>query len=55
MIKKIKKTARLLKNREAVYSVACVLLMIDQLFKLLVRSKISFMDEITVIPNFFSY
>lgn len=54
MIKKIKKTGRLLKNREAVYSVACVLLMIDQLVKLLVRSKISLMDEITVIPNFFS-
>lgn len=54
MIKKIKKTGRLLKNRESVYSVACVLLMIDQLVKLLVRSKISLMDEITVIPNFFS-
>lgn len=54
MIKKIKKTGRLLKNREAVYSVACVLLMIDQLVKLFVRSKISLMDKITVIPNFFS-
>lgn len=54
MIKKIKKADRLLKNRESIYSIACVLLMVDQLVKLLVRSKISLMDEITVIPNFFS-
>ncbi len=50
----IKKTRRLLKNREAVYSVACVLLMVDQLVKLLVRSKIPLMDEVVVIPSFFS-
>lgn len=54
MRRKIKRGPLLLKNREIIYSVACVLLMIDQVVKLLVRSNISLMDEIIVIPNFFS-
>ena len=36
----------LLKNREYVYSIACVWLMLDQLIKLLVRSKIPLLEEI---------
>lgn len=53
-MRKRKKNKMLLKNREQVYSVACVLLMFDQLIKLLVRSRMSLMEEIEVIPNFFS-
>ena len=53
-MRKTKKNKMLLKNREQVYSVACVLLMFDQLIKLLVRSRMSLMEEIEVIPNFFS-
>lgn len=43
-----------LTNKEKVYSIGCVLLIIDQLLKLLVRSKVALLDEISVIPNFFS-
>ena len=54
MKKKTKKSERLLKNREVIYSVAAILLIFDQLIKLLVRSKVSLMEEISVIPGFFS-
>lgn len=54
MQKKTKKSERLLKNREGIYSVAAILLIFDQLIKLLVRSKVSLMEEISVIPGFFS-
>ena len=54
MRRKTKAQKTLIKNREYVYSVACVLLIIDQLLKLLVRSKVELLDEIEVIPNFFS-
>lgn len=54
MRRKTKVEKTLIKNRECVYSVACVLLIIDQLLKLLVRSKVELLDEIEVIPNFFS-
>ena len=54
MRRKTKAEKTLIKNRECVYSVACVLLIIDQLLKLLVRSKVELLDEIEVIPNFFS-
>lgn len=43
-----------LTNKEKIYSIGCVLLIIDQLLKLLVRSKVPLLSEITVIPNFFS-
>lgn len=43
-----------LTNKEKIYSIGCILLMVDQLLKLLVRSKVPLLDEITVIPNFFS-
>ena len=54
MKRKTKKEKMLLKNREYVYSIACVWLMLDQLIKLLVRSKIPLLEEIDVIPGFFS-
>lgn len=54
MVKKNKLSKQLIKNREKVYSVACVLLIIDQLVKLLIRSKMSLMDELVIIPHFFS-
>ena len=54
MRRKTKAQKTLIKNREYVYSVACVLLIIDQVLKLLVRSKIELLDEIEVIPSFFS-
>lgn len=54
MRKKTKKEKTLIKNREYVYSVACVLLIIDQLLKLLVRSRVPLLEEIEVIPGFFS-
>lgn len=52
---KNKSSKLVLKNREYIYSVACILLMIDQLVKLLVRSRIPLLDEVVVIPNFFSF
>lgn len=54
MKRKTKAEKRLIKNREYVYSVACVLLIVDQLLKLLVRSKVELLDDIEVIPGFFS-
>ena len=54
MRRKTKAQKTLIKNRKYVYSVACVLLIIDQVLKLLVRSKVELLDEIEVIPNFFS-
>ena len=54
MNKKSKLSQELIKNREKVYSVACILLIVDQLVKLLIRSKMSLMDEIVIIPHFFS-
>ena len=51
---KSKLSQELIKNREKVYSVACILLIVDQLVKLLIRSKMSLMDEIVIIPHFFS-
>lgn len=54
MMSKSKLNKQLIKNREKVYSVACVLLIIDQLVKLLIRSKMSLMDEFVIIPHFFS-
>ena len=52
-MKKIK-SKLLLKNREWIYSVACVLLMIDQVIKIIVRTYMDLHDEISIIPNFFS-
>ncbi len=54
MKRRTRKEKMLVKNREYVYSVACVWLIIDQLVKLIVRSKVSLLEEIRVIPGFFS-
>lgn len=53
-MKRAKKEKIIFKNREYVYSIACFLLMIDQLVKLLVRSKVPLLDEVEVLPGFFS-
>lgn len=54
MKKRTKRERMISTNREKIYSIACVLLMIDQGIKLLVRSKLPILGEVTVIPNFFS-
>lgn len=43
-----------MKNKEKIYSISAILLMIDQIIKLLVKSKMELFAEIIVIPNFFS-
>lgn len=42
------------KTKEKIYTVAVILFMIDQFIKFFIRSKMSIMDEITIIPHFFS-
>lgn len=54
MKRKTKKEQIIYINREKIYGIACILLMIDQGLKLLVRSKLPILGEVTVIPNFFS-
>ena len=49
-----KKIKRALSNKEYIYSIACFLLIIDQLVKVLIKSRMSIMDEVVVIPKFFS-
>ncbi|MBR2246691.1 MAG: signal peptidase II [Bacilli bacterium] len=43
-----------MKNKEKVYSVAAILLIIDQFVKLLIKTKMKVLTEIKIIPNFFS-
>ena len=43
-----------MKDKEKVYSVAAILLIIDQLVKLLIKTKMKLLTEISIIPNFFS-
>lgn len=54
MKKKTKKDELKMTNRDWVYSVACILLIIDQGLKLLIRSKVALLEEIEIIPSFFS-
>lgn len=44
----------MIKKKEKVYSVASIVLMLDQFVKLLVRKNMSIGQEITIIPKFFS-
>lgn len=44
----------MLKNKEKIYSVACIVLMIDQFIKTLIRTKMHLNQEIVIIPKFFS-
>ena len=43
-----------MKSKEKVYGVATILLIIDQLVKLIIKSKMDLLQEIKVIPKFFS-
>ena len=44
----------MMKNKEKIYSIACILLMIDQFIKVCVRSNMKLFEEIKIIPKFFS-
>lgn len=41
-------------QKQRIFEITAVLLMIDQIIKLIIRSKMSLFQEIVVIPNFFS-
>lgn len=41
-------------KRERIYQITAILLMIDQMIKLFISSKMNLFQEITIIPNFFS-
>ncbi len=43
-----------LSNKEKIYSLTAIFLMIDQFIKILVRSQIPLHKEVVVIPKFFS-
>ena len=43
-----------MKNKEKVYGISAILLIIDQLVKLIIKSKMDILQEIKVIPKFFS-
>ena len=42
------------KNKEKAYSVAAIIIIIDQIIKFVISNKMSLEQEIEVIPNFFS-
>lgn len=41
-------------KKENFYSIVCICLIIDQLIKMLVRSKLTIHEEVSIIPHFFS-
>ena len=43
-----------MKNKEKIYTISSILLIFDQLVKMIVRTKLNLYDELTIIPNFFS-
>lgn len=43
-----------MKNKEKIYTISSILLIFDQLVKMIVRTKLSLYDELKIIPNFFS-
>lgn len=45
---------KITRNKERIYSIACIFLIIDQLIKILIKTKMNLLQEITIIPNFFS-
>lgn len=45
---------KITRNKEKIYSIACIFLIIDQLIKILIKTKMNLLQEITIIPNFFS-
>ena len=42
------------KNKEKIYSISAIIIIIDQIIKILISTKMKINDEIEVIPNFFS-
>ena len=42
------------KNKEKIYSISAIVIMIDQIIKILISTKMKLNEEIEVIPNFFS-
>ena len=51
---KNKINVKVTKNKEKIYSIACIFLIIDQLLKILIKTKMDLLQEMTIIPNFFS-
>ena len=45
---------KILKNKEKIYSLACIVLMIDQFIKVLIRTKMQLNQVVIIIPKFFS-
>ena len=43
-----------MKNREDIYKITCIVLMLDQIIKLIINNNMKLYDSITIIPNFFS-
>jgi len=43
-----------MKNKEDIYKILSIVLMLDQVIKLLIRSKLELYQTITIIPKFFS-
>ena len=43
-----------MKNKEKIYTISSILLIFDQLVKMIVRIKLNLYEELTIIPNFFS-
>ena len=42
-----------MKNRQKLYKIACIVLLIDQILKIMVRNSINLFQEIKIIKNFF--
>lgn len=43
-----------MKSKEKIYSIGCILFLFDQIIKLIVKNNMILLDEIKVIPGFFS-
>lgn len=43
-----------MKNRQKIYSIFSIVLLLDQLIKILVQKNMNLYDEIKIIPSFFS-
>lgn len=43
-----------MKNKEKIYSMTALFLIFDQIIKLFIKTKMNLLDQIKVIPNFFS-
>lgn len=43
-----------MKNREKIYKITSIILMLDQFIKLIIKNSMTINQSITIIPNFFS-